>query len=148
MGELQMIKFDYQFTTSASPQEVFDLFTNPTKGPEWRESAVSAEWTSDPPHGVGSTIKSLDKILGREIVNTQEVTAWDPPTKNGFKGASGPMSFELTATFEAHDNGTKATITVQAESGGLFKIAENLFAKQMKKQVTADMAGLKRLLES
>ena len=143
-----MIKFDYQFTTSASPQEVFDLFTNPTKGPEWRESAVSAEWTSDPPHGVGSTIKSLDKILGREIANTQEVTAWDPPTKNGFKGASGPMSFELTATFEAHDNGTKATITVEVESGGLFKIAENLFVKQMEKQVTADMAGLKRVLES
>ena len=46
-----MIKFDYQFTTSASPQEVFDLFTNPTRGPEWRESAVSAEWTSDAPHG-------------------------------------------------------------------------------------------------
>ena len=58
------------------------------------------------------------------------------------------MTFELTTTFEAHDNGTKVTVTLEAESGGFFKIAENLFAKQMKKQLTADMAGLKRALES
>ena len=143
-----MIKFEYQLTISATPQEVFDLFTNPTKDVEWRGSAVSAEWTSDPPHGVGSTIKSLDKLLGREVASTQEVTAWDAPNQYGIKGASGPMSFELTLTLEAHDNGTKATMTVEAESGGFFKIAENLFAKQLKKQVTADMDGLKRYLES
>ena len=99
-------------------------------------------------HGVGSTIKSLDKLLGREVASTQEVTAWDSPNQYGIKGASGPMSFELTLTLEAHDNGTKATMTVEAESGGFFKIAENLFAKQLKKQVTADMDGLKRYLES
>ena len=143
-----MINFDYQFTVTATPQEVFDLFTNPTKDVEWRGSAVSAEWTSVPPHGVGSTIKSLDKLLGREVASTQEVTAWDSPNQYGIKGASGPMSFELTLTLEAHDNGTKATMTVEAESGGFFKIAENLFAKQLKKQVTADMDGLKRYLES
>ena len=143
-----MINFDYQFTVNASPQEVFDLFTDPTRGTEWRESAVSGEWTSEPPHGVGSTIKSLDKLLGREVASTQEVTAWDAPHQYGIKGASGPMSFEFNITLEAHDNGTKATMTVEAQSGGIFKIAENLFAKQMKKQVTADMAGLKRHLES
>ena len=134
-----MINFDYQFTVNASPQEVFDLFTDPTRGTEWRESAVS---------GVGSTIKALDKVLGRDVASTQEITAWDPPNKNGFKGGSGPMTFELTTTFEAHDNGTKVTVTLEAESGGFFKIAENLFAKQMKKQLTADMAGLQRVLES
>ena len=143
-----MIKYEYQFTVSVTPQEVFDLFTNPTKDVEWRGRAVSAEWTSEPPHGVGSTIKSLDKLLGREVASTQEVTAWDSPNQYGIKGASGPMSFELTLTLEAHDNGTKATMTVEAESGGFFKIAENLFAQQLKKQGTADMDGLKRYLES
>ena len=117
-----MINFDYQFTVNASPQEVFDLFTDPTKGTEWRESAVSAEWTSEPPHGVGSTIKSLDKLLGREVASTQEVTAWDPPNQYGVKGASGPMSFEMTVALEAHDNGTKATMTVAAESLSLIHI--------------------------
>ena len=89
-----MNTYEYQFTGSVTPQEVFDLFTNPTKDAEWRESAVSAEWTSEPPHGLGSTIKALDKVLGRDVASTQEITAWDPPNKNGFKGGSGPMTIE------------------------------------------------------
>ena len=143
-----MFKVEQSIWTSKNPQEVFDYLSEPTNDAEWRGSSLSAEWISDPPHGVGSTNKAVDKLMGRNIESTREVTAWDPPNQFGFKGASGPMSFELTLTLEAHDNGTKATMTVEAESGGFFKIAENLFAKQLKKQVTADMDGLKRHLES
>ena len=142
-----MISFEKSFWTSKSPQEVFDYLSDPTNDAEWRESSVAAEWTSDSPHGVGSTYKSVDKLLGRNIEVTQEITAWDSPNQYGFKGASGPMSFELTMKFEAQDNGTKATISVEAQSGGLFKMAENLFAKQMEKQVSTDTAGLKRVME-
>ena len=143
-----MFKFEQSIWTSKNPQEVFDFLSDPTNDAEWRASSVSAEWISDPPHGVGSTNKAVDKLMGRTIESNREVTAWDPPNQFGFKGASGPMSFELTLTLEAHANGSKATMTVEAESGGFFKIAENLFAKQLKKQVTADMDGLKRYLES
>ena len=95
---------------------------------------------------MGSTYKSVDKFMGRKIEATQEITAWDSPNQFGFKGASGPMSFELTMTFQAQDNGTKATISVEAQSGGLFKMAENLFGKQMEKQFSTDMASLKRVM--
>ena len=141
-----MISFEKSFWTSKSPQEVFDYLSDPTNDAEWRESSVAAEWTSDSPHGVGSTYKSVDKLMGRKIEATQEITAWDSPNQFGFKGASGPMSFELTMTFEAQDNGTKATISVEAQSGGLFKMAENLFGKQMEKQFSTDMASLKRVM--
>ena len=143
-----MFEFEQSIWTSRTQQEVFDYLSEPTNDAQWRGSSLSAEWISDPPHGVGSTNKTVDKLLGRNIESTREITAWDPPNQFSFKGASGPMSFELTLTLEAHDNGTKATMTVEAESGGFFKIAENLFAKQLKKQVTADMDGLKRYLES
>ena len=141
-----MIGFEKSFWASKSPQEVFDYLSDPTNDAEWRESSVAAEWTSDSPHGVGSTYKSVDKLLGRNIEAIQEITAWDSPNQFGFKGASGPMSFELTMTFEAQDNGTKATISVEAQSGGLFKMAENLFGKQMEKQFSTDMASLKRVM--
>ena len=141
-----MISFEKSFWTSKSPQEVFDYLSDPTNDAEWRESSVAAEWTSDSPHGVGSTYKSVDKLLGRNIEVIQEITAWDSPNQFGFKGASGPMSFELTMTFEAQDNGTKATISVEAQSGGLFKMAENLFGKQMEKQFSTDMASLERVM--
>ena len=142
-----MIGFERSFWASKNPQEVFEFLSEPTNDAEWRTNSVSAEWISDPPHGVGSTNKAVDKLMGRNIESTREITAWDPPNHFGFKGASGPMSFELTMTFEAQDNGTKATISVEARSGGLFKMAENLFAKQMEKQVSTDTAGLKRVME-
>ena len=56
------------------------------------------------------------------------------------------MSFELIWNFEAQDNGTKATISVEAQSGGFFKMAENLFRKQVEKQFDTDMASLKRVM--
>jgi len=141
-----MINFEKNFWTSKNPQEVFDFLSDPTKDVEWRDSSVSGEWISEPPHGVGSTYKSVDKLMGRAIEVTQEITAWDSPNQYGFKGASGPMSFELTMKFEAQDNGTKATISVEAQSGGLFKMAENLFGKQMEKQFSTDMASLERVM--
>ncbi len=47
---------------------------------------------------------------------------------------------------DLQDNGTKATLAVEVQSGGLFKMAENLFAKQMEKQVSTDMDSLKRVM--
>ena len=141
-----MISFEKSIWINRTQQEVFDYLSEPTNDAEWRGSSLSAEWISDPPQGVGSTNKAVDKLMGSNIESTREITAWDPPNQFGFKGASGPMSFELTMTFEAQDNGTKATISVEARSGGLFKMAENLFAKQMEKQVSTDMASLKRVM--
>ena len=142
-----MFNFEQSIWINRTPEEVFDYLSEPTNDAEWRGSSLSAEWISDSPHGVGSTYKSVDKLMGRKIEATQEITAWDSPNQFGFKGASGPMSFELTFTFEAQDNGTKATISVEAQTRGLFKMAEGLAAKQMEKQVSTDIAGLKRVME-
>ena len=131
-----MINFEKNFWTSKDPQEVFDFLSDPTKDVEWRDSSVSAEWISGPPHGVGSTYKSVDKFMGRRIEAGQEITAWDSPNQYGFKGDSGPMSFELIWNFEAQDNGTKATISVEAQSGGFFRMAENLFGSRCKSSLT------------
>jgi hypothetical protein len=115
---------------------MFDFISDPTRDAEWRVTSVSAEWISEPPHGVGSTYKSVDKFMGRRIEAGQEITAWDSPNQYGFKGDSGPMSFELIWNFEAQDNGTKATISVEAQSGGFFRMAENLFGSRCKSSLT------------
>ena len=142
-----MISFEQSIWINRTQQEVFDYISDPAKDPDWRESGVSAEWISDPPQGVGSTYRSVDKLMGRKIEGTREITVWEPPNRWGQKGRGGPMTFEFTATFEAQDNGTKIAFSVEAQSGGLFQIAENLFGKQMEKQLSTDLAGLKRVME-
>ena len=142
-----MFEFENSLFINRPPQEVFDFLTNPGNDPQWRSSAVSGEWTSQDPIGVGSTFNTIDKFLGRKIESTNEITIWDPPNQFGFKTVGGPMPFEATTTLESKENGTQLTLRGQAELGGLFKIAEGLAGKQIEKQSLADFDALKLLLE-
>ena len=74
-----MIAFEKSIFINRPQQEVFDFVSNPANDPQWRSGAESAEWTSEGPVGVGSTYRSVDKLLGRKIEGTTEVTIWDPP---------------------------------------------------------------------
>lgn len=142
-----MIEFSKTFHIDRPQQEVFDFMADPANDVKWRDSAVSAEWLSEGPIQVGSKLKSVDKLMGREIESTSEVTAFDPPHKLGQKTIGGPMPFEFTMTLEPEDGGTKLTMDGKAEVGGFFKLAEGLVRKQLEKQIETDFEGLKKLLE-
>ena len=74
-----MINFSRTIHIERSQHEVFDFMADPSNDTKWRDSAVSSEWVSEGPIGVGSKLKSVDKLLGRKIESTSEVTVWDPP---------------------------------------------------------------------
>ena len=76
------------------------------------------------------------------------MTSYDPPHQSSVKAISGPVPFENTHKFESNGNGTKLSIIGQAEIGGFFKMAEGLASKQIEKQMDADLAALKKLLEA
>lgn len=142
-----MISFSKNIHIDRTQQEVFDYLSDPSNDSKWRSSAVSSEWISDGPPGVGSKLKSVDRMLGREMESTIEITAWDPPKSFAQKALGGPVPFEFTVTLEPHGDGTHVTIDGQAEIGGFFKIAEGLAGKQFENQIEDDIAGLKRALE-
>ncbi len=142
-----MITFTKTVFIDRPPQEVFEFASDPTNDAKWRDSAVSAEWISEGQIGVGSKLRSVDKLMGREIESTSEVTAWDPPNRYGQKALEGPMPFELTITLEPQDGGTLVKLDGQAEVGGFFKVAEGLVGKQLEKQIEKDLQGLKQVME-
>ncbi len=143
-----MYTFENILFINRPQQEVFDFFTNPANDAQWRSSSVSGEWTSEGPVGVGSTSRAVDKLLGRKIESTSEVTVWDPPNQVARKSVGGPIPFELTAKLEPKEGGTQLTLSGQAELGGFFKMAEGLVCKQIAKQNDADFDALKLLLEA
>jgi len=143
-----MFAFENKITIERPQQEVFDFISDPANDSKWRDSAVSAEWTSDGPVGVGSTQRSVDKLLGREIESTSEVTVWDPPNQFGWKSIDSPMPYDLKISLVPEGSGTQLTFSGQAEFGGFFKLAEGLVGKQMEKQMANDFKSLKKFLES
>ena len=143
-----MYKFESSIFINRPVQEVFDFVTNPANNATWVSGIESAEWTSDGPPGVGSTIKEVAKLLGRKIEAVAEITGWDPPNLERIKSAGGPLPFESTLKFEAQGDGTLLTETAQVELGGFFKLAEGLVGKQFEKQKESDSSALKLLLEA
>jgi carbon monoxide dehydrogenase subunit G len=129
------------------PQEVWDFVTNPANNSQWASNNESAEWTSEGPHGVGSTRRDVGKVLGRKIESTSEITAWDPPKEFGQKSTSGPVPWESMWKLEPKEDGTQITVHTGAEVGGFFKIAEGLAVKQLGKMVDTNFDNLKKLLE-
>lgn len=142
-----MYTFKKSIFINVPQQDLFDFVTNPANDTKWRPSTISVEWTSEGPVGVGSTQRSVDKFLGREIESTSEVTIWDPPNEYAWKSVGGPIPYDLSMKFSPKDNGTQLTFNGQAEIGGFFKLAEGLAGKQFEKQIDADLNSLKAFLE-
>jgi carbon monoxide dehydrogenase subunit G len=120
-------------------QEVFDFATNPANFAQWQSGTESAEWSSEGPVGVGSTVH-LDLNV--------EITQWNPPDSYSIRAKSGPMDVEATNKFESKNGGTLVIQDFEGELGGFFKLAEGLALKQVKKQVETDGHALKMLLEA
>jgi len=142
-----VIKIEKGININRPQLEVFEFISNPTNDARWQSSTQSAEWTSEGPPDVGSTIRHVGRFMGRDTISTEEVTSWDPPNKMAIKSLSGPFPLELSTRLEPKETGTHLTVVVQAEMGGIFKIAEGLISKQMGKQFDAALESLKVLLE-
>jgi uncharacterized membrane protein len=143
-----MYKFSKSIMINRPQQEVFDFVTDLSNDSKWQSSIVSVERTSDGPIGAGSTWVYKLKFLGREMEAEIELTGYDSPNQASVKSINGPVPFENTYQFESNGNGTQMTFSGQAEIGGFFKMAEGLVGKQFEKQMEADGAALKKLLET
>lgn len=143
-----MYKFEKSILINRSQQEVFDFVTNFANDSKWQSGIESVEQTSDGPVDVGSTLRYKVKFLGRQIEAVIEVTGYDPPNQASVKSINGPVPFENTYKFEPKEDETQLSIIGQAEIGGFFKMAEGLVGKQFEKQMDADAAALKKLLEA
>ncbi len=143
-----MIKTRISVSIDRTREDVFDYFTDPANGAQWQSSVQSSQWASQPPYGVGSTQNSVNRFLGRKIESTVEVTAWDRPSKYGFKVIEGPVPLQGVAGLTTSgEYGTELTMDIEAEFGGFFKLAEGLVGKQLEKTLDTDFNALKLVLE-
>jgi carbon monoxide dehydrogenase subunit G len=143
-----LVSFERTVTINRPRDLVFDFVSDPANDARWRKGSRCAEWTSPGPVGVGSTMRSVDRVMGREIEGTSEITAWDPPRMYAFRslGSSFPAEFRLK--FAPLDGRTRLTMVGRIEFRGILKLFEWLFGGQVRRQVEDDLETLRRLLES
>jgi uncharacterized membrane protein len=129
-------------------EAVFTFVSDKRKSPQWQGTVKEAHVMPDGPPTVGAKVTEVVSFLGVKLETTGEITALEPNRSISIKATGGPTSAEETWRFEATGEGTRLSGTLQAEPGGLFKVAGPLLAGQLKKQIEADLQRLKALLEA
>jgi hypothetical protein len=142
-----MVKVESTVFIKRPAKDIFDFLAEPTNFMKYVSGAISSEWTSKPPHGVGSTLVQDLKVLGQTLHANLEVTKYASPSELNFKTDGKPVSYELSHKLEALDGGTQLSLHLEGEGTGFFKLAEGALASQMQKQFDSDLQTLKSVLE-
>lgn len=64
----------------ASPEDVFDILSDPVRGPEWQTMLGELGDVSGRPGGIGSSFTGFYRVAGRRLESRFVVTASERPT--------------------------------------------------------------------
>jgi uncharacterized protein YndB with AHSA1/START domain len=132
------------------PDEVFQYATDPSRLPDWQESALDARVQGGGALGVGSRLVVTRRIGRGERTMTTELTTHDPPRSWGGRGIDGPVRGIFTLTVEPLDGGARSRVTIEFdfEGHGLGRLLVPLFVRpQVRKEMPRNMRALKERLE-
>lgn len=128
--------------------EVFAFVEDARKRPHWDPSVVSEELTSPVPIGVGTTIRTRLRSMGREYEYTWEVTEHRPPQRMVITSRSGPVPTVLEFRLAREDDATRVVFTVTGRPAGPMRALQPLVSRSTQRNLDRSFARLKQLLES
>ena len=127
--------------------EVFSMIADMARNPEWQRGMVSCDWTSEEPHGVGSTYEQVASFMGKRILTTFEVTEFEPPERIRIQSIVSTFPLDVTRTVEPTATGCIVTAIVRGEPGGMMRLFAPVLRRQAQRSIDADYQRLIALLE-
>ena len=144
-----MLRIEKSIEINQPIVKVFEFVRNPENEPLWRTEIYESQLASEAPFGVGSKINQTVHFLGRNIEGSAEITVYEPNQNFSWKLICGPIPGEGHNIFEDLGEGqTRYTISTEFDVGGFFKLAEPIVGRTTRRQVEANLATLKDLLEA
>lgn len=128
--------------------EVFAYVADARNRPRWDDSVESEELTSPEPIGVGTTVRTTLRSMGKEYVYTWAIVEFEPPTRQTIESTSGPFPTTLTYVLGERDGMTTVDFSIAARPGGPLRLLQPLIARNTQKNLDTGFARLKQVLES
>lgn len=128
--------------------EVFEFVADARNRPRWDDSVESEELTSPEPIGVGTTVRTTLRSMGREYVYTWEVVQHQPPSRMTIESTSGPFSTTLAYQLREREGMTAVDFSVSGRPTGMLRLFEPLIARNTQRNLDRGFARLKGLLET
>lgn len=133
----------------ARPQEeVFAYVADARNRPQWDDSVDSEELTSPEPIGVGSTIRTRFRSMGRAYEYTWEIVEHAPQERVMVESTSGPFPTTLAYQLSGVEGGTSVAFSVTGRPAGLLRLMQPLVARGTQKNLDRGFARLKAILEA
>ena len=133
---------------SRAPDEVFAFVADARNRPLWDESVDSEELTSPEPIGVGSTVRTRLRSMGRDYVLTWEIAEHEPPLRQTIESTSGPFPTTLEYRLRPEGDGTLVEFSLTGRPSGMLRLLQPLIARTTQKNLERSFPRLKRVLET
>ena len=146
-----MGKFTVSVFINSSQQDVFAFLSNPVIKHKWMPMLESAAWTTSGEPGVGSTVRAMMKMGGKETEMRLEITQWDVPNRYGYKMLTVPFPMKAMAhsfKLEPENGGTRLSQVGEFEVVGILSFASGLMGTFATKMNGSELQTLKQLLEA
>ncbi len=143
-----MVRIEISIAIDRPAAEVFAFIADFANNPRWQSGMVEAHFTSDGPMRVGTTYAQQARFLGRPVESTFAVVAYEPGRLVKASSTSGTFPITFTRIVEPAGEGCVVTAIVEGDASGVFKLAEPVLARMVRRSVASDYANLKRLLEA
>ncbi len=142
-----MYEFDWTRTVrDATPQQCFDVVTDPTRATEWVSMASEVRAEGDP--GVGRVLHIRAGLIGISMNLEATVTQWDEPTAYAYGGDT-PFHQHMSFTFAEAGADTALRCQVEFDPGRYFKLGTGkVAAKTFGRQFEGDLDRLVALIEA
>jgi carbon monoxide dehydrogenase subunit G len=128
--------------------EVFAFVEDARNRPQWDDSVKSEALTSPEPIGVGTTVRTELRSMGRDYVYTWEVVEHRPPSRMEIRSTSGPFPTTLLYQLEQEGEGTRLEFSVTGRPNGPLRLLEPLIARRTKQNLDVAFPRLKQVLEA
>lgn len=130
-------------------EDVFAYLDELDKHSEWQGGLISSKLETEGPIGVGTRASDTRKVPGGPRAMTYEITEYDPPRKSSWRVLNGPVRAVGSVLVEPVGDGARSRTTVEfnLEGHGIGVLIAPLARMQARKQVPADQAKLKEILE-
>ena len=142
------MRIQHDVVISRPVEDVWAFMEDLRNYPRWQSGLVAVQPLSDGPIDVGARIAIVHQFLGRRVDLVLEVTRFERPRIFAARVVSGPIQCQGIWRYEAKDGGTRISGLIECETEGFFKQADQLVARVAKRQIDADCATLKDLLEA
>ena len=140
-------------TTSAEigrpAAEVFAYIADMANNPQWQNGQRRCDWTSAPPHGLGSTYDQEARFLGKTITSSFEVTEFEPGRAIRIVSTEGSMPIDVTRTVEPlDDDRCRVTARVRGTPPRAMRLLGRVLDRMVRSSVAKDYERLRALLEN